>query len=67
MDRSYTQRGKPAKGGVRGLDDRKETTGKDTERSVVCGIKEKAGEQERVENVEVNKLPNGITQTTKIQ
>ena len=62
---------KPAKGGDRGLDDRKKTKGKEmigyakwvSERSVVCGIKEKSGKQERLENMEAKNLPNGRTLT----
>ena len=72
LDRPYTQRWKPAKGGDRGSDDRKKTKGKKTighakwisERSVVCGIKEKGGKQERMENMEAKNLPNGRTLTT---
>ena len=31
---------------------------------VVCGIKEKGGRQERVENMEANNLPDSRTLTT---
>src|SRR6218665_995477 len=34
-----------------------------SERSVVCGIKEKDGKQERMENMEAKNLPNGRTLT----
>ena len=72
LDQSYTQRRKPAMGGDRGSDDSKKTKGKQTvgyakrvsERSVVCGIKEKGGKQERMENIEDKNLPNGRTLTT---
>ena len=54
------------------MDDRKKTKGKETivyaewvfEKIVLCGIKEKGGKQERVENKEAMNLPNGRTQTT---
>ena len=54
--------------------DRKKTKGKKTigyaewvyERIVICGIKEKSGKQERVENMEAKNLPNGRTLTTKL-
>jgi len=72
LDRPYTQRWKPAKGGDRGSDDRKKPSGKKTigyakwvsERSVVCEVKEKGGKQERMENMEAKNLPNGRTLTT---
>ena len=35
-----------------------------SERSVVCGIKEKGRKQERMENMEAKSLPNGRTLTT---
>jgi len=35
-----------------------------SERSVVCGIKEKGGKQERMENMEAKNVPNGRTLTT---
>jgi len=71
LDWSY-QRWKPAKGGDRGSDDRKKTKGKKTigyakwvsEWSVVCGIKEKGGKQERMETMEAKNLPNGRKLTT---
>ena len=66
MDRSYTQRRKPAEGGDRGSDDRKKTKGKETngyaervsERIVICGTEEKGGKQKRVGNMEAKNLPN---------
>jgi len=36
-----------------------------SERSVVCGTKEKGGKQERMENMEAKNLPNGRTPTKK--
>src|SRR6218665_3940553 len=73
LDRSYTQRRKPAEEGDRGSDDRQETKGKETigyaervsERIVVCEIKEKGRKQERVENMEAKNLPHGRTLTTR--
>ena len=73
LDRPYTQRWKPAKRGDSRSDGRKNTKGKKTiryakwvsERSVVCGTKEKGGKQERMENMEAKNLPNGRTPTKK--
>jgi len=72
LERPYTQRWKPAKGGDRGSDDRKETKRKKTigyakwvsERSVVCGIKEKGGKTEKNGKHGAKNLPNGRTLTT---
>src|SRR6218665_1047760 len=66
LDRSYTQRRKPAEGGDKGSDDRKKTKGRETtgyvarvsERIVICGTKENGGKQKRVENIEAKNLPN---------
>jgi len=51
------------------LADRKKTKEKKTigyaklipERSVVCGLKEKGGKQEKMESIETKDLPNGRT------
>jgi len=60
------------KGGDIGSDDRKKTKGQKTigyakwvsERSVVCGIKEKCGKQERMRKMEAKNQPKGKTLTT---